>query len=424
MANVRESSEGTKDNDAVKLKNFRKRMKRCRRRCPAQIDAMVRHSDNPEMYREEVRRYEQAKLGRVVNYATARRLEQGQLFYKEYYPEWAVYIPKEENKKSPTLPFSYKEDLQLETQNSEITKLTDVALRYSVEEQEKMTNSGTLEAHVNGFRYTISSPPVQIDFIYKNVKHAFFRSKDERLPPLLHFNLHVPINVEGTLQANDIQFQMVETVVGQKKSADDLDKIGKYKEYNEDFQKFVKKVEAKWNSHILPFELPRKKNEFHGSSGVFALTTFCLAGIVKTPFFVVALTEIEFVNFAHLRLGEIDTTIVLKDFTRNVFQIKSISSTSVTAIKEWFGILSVKYYENEKEHNWNDILEGIRRNPQGFIEEGCWRSVDLESSAAAALSSDSYESEESEFGEDKEEFQWEKLFDKCGSDSAEEESEA
>ncbi|XP_026410162.1 FACT complex subunit SPT16-like [Papaver somniferum] len=349
---------------------------------------MVRHSDNPEMYQEEVRRYEQAKLGRVVNYATSKRLEQGQLFYKEYYPEWGVYIPKEEEercaKKSPTLPFSYKEDLQLETQNSEITKLTDVALRYSVEEQEKMTNSATLEAHVNGFRYTISSPPVQIDFIYNNVKHAFFRSKDEWMPPLLHFNLHVPINVEGTLQANDIQFQLVETVVGQKKSADDLDKIGKYKEYNEDFHKFVKKVEAKWKSHILPFELPRKKNEFHGSSGVFALTTFCLAGIVKTPFFVVALTEIEFVNLAHLRLGEIDMTI---------------------------------------EHNWNDILEGIRRNPQGFIEEGCWRSVDLESSAAAALSSDSYESEESEFGEDKEEFPWEKLFDKCGSDSAEEESE-
>lgn len=60
MANVHESSEGTKDNAAIKLKNFRKHMKRCRRRCPAQIDEMVRHSDNPEMYQEEVRRYEQA----------------------------------------------------------------------------------------------------------------------------------------------------------------------------------------------------------------------------------------------------------------------------------------------------------------------------------------------------------------------------
>lgn len=211
------------------------------------------------------------KLGGVVNYATARRLEQGQLFYKEYYPEWAkCNIPKENEecyaKKSPTLPVSYKEDLQLEKHNSEITKLTDVALRYSVEEQEKKTNKGTIEAHVNEFHYTISSPTVQIDFIYKNVKHAFFQSEDEEMAPFLHFNLLVPINVEGTLEANDILFQLVKTVVGQKRSAEDLDKIWKY-DYNKDFQKFVKRVEAKWNSHA-------KRNEFHGSSGVFALTSF------------------------------------------------------------------------------------------------------------------------------------------------------
>ncbi|KAI3899083.1 hypothetical protein MKW92_022415, partial [Papaver armeniacum] len=55
MDDVHESSEGTKDDDAVKLQEFRKRMKWCRRNCPVQINQLVRQSDNPEMYQEEAR---------------------------------------------------------------------------------------------------------------------------------------------------------------------------------------------------------------------------------------------------------------------------------------------------------------------------------------------------------------------------------
>ncbi|KAI3982555.1 hypothetical protein MKX01_031294 [Papaver californicum] len=337
------------------------------------------------MYQEEVRRYEQAKLGRSMNYATARRLEQGQFSYKVDYRKWSKDIPEEEEEgyipeqeeegyaeKSPTPPVSYKDKLLLETQNSEITKLTDGTLRYSVEGEEKKTSSGTLEAHAKGFLCTISSPIIQIELTYKNLKHVFFRSEDVEMLPLLNSHLYTPINVEGGPEVNDIQFQLVKTLVSRKRDADDSDKIEKEKDYNENFQKFVEKAQAKWDLHLLTFELPQKKYEFHGSSGVFALTTFCLAGIVKAPFFVVTLTEIEFVNLAHLRNGEIDMTIVLKDFTRDVFQINSIPSTSVTAIKGWFDMLKVKYYENKKEHDWNDILNDIRKNPKGFIEKGCW----------------------------------------------------
>lgn len=170
-------------------------------------------------------------------------------------------------------------------------------------------------------------------------------------------------------------------------------------------------------------EFPRKKKRISWVIRSLRPDKFCLAGIIKTPFFVVALTEIEFVNLAHLRPGETDMAIVLKDFTRNVFQINSVPSTSVAAIKEWFDMLNVKYYENKKEHDWNHILKDIRKDPQGFINKGCWRSLDLESSAAAALSSDSYKSEDSESDFVEEEFPWDEVFDNCRSNSTEDESE-
>jgi nucleosome binding factor SPN SPT16 subunit len=50
--------------------------------------------------------------------------------------------------------------------------------------------SGTLEAHVNGFRYT-SLRGDKIDVLYNNIKHAFFQPCDNEMIILLHFHLKV-----------------------------------------------------------------------------------------------------------------------------------------------------------------------------------------------------------------------------------------
>ncbi|KAI3918181.1 hypothetical protein MKX01_041501 [Papaver californicum] len=82
--------------------------------------------------------------------------------------------------------------------------------------------------------------------------------------PLLHFHLYEPINVEGAPEVYDIQFQLVKTLVRRKRAADDSDKIEEEKDCNENFQKFVEKAEAKWDSHLLTFELLQKKTNFMG----------------------------------------------------------------------------------------------------------------------------------------------------------------
>lgn len=52
--------------------------------------------------------------------------------------------------------------------------------------------SGSLEAHINGFRYT-SLRGDRIDVLYNNIKHAFFQPCDNEMIILLHFHLKHPV---------------------------------------------------------------------------------------------------------------------------------------------------------------------------------------------------------------------------------------
>ena len=49
---------------------------------------------------------------------------------------------------------------------------------------------GTLEAHVNGVRYTTLKGD-KVDILFNNVKHAFFQPSKKEMIVLLHFHLKV-----------------------------------------------------------------------------------------------------------------------------------------------------------------------------------------------------------------------------------------
>lgn len=61
----------------------------------------------------------------------------------------------------------------------------------------------------------------------------------------------------------------------------------------------------------------------------------------------VDLDDIEIVNLARLRPGEIDMTVIFKDFTRDLLQIGSIPLYSLDYIKRCLNFGGVKYYEND-----------------------------------------------------------------------------
>lgn len=218
--------------------------------------------------------------------------------------------------------------------------------------------------------------------------------------PLLHFHLHHPVEVGGE-KTNDIQFRLVPTPVGQGIFDNDSDKFVKENKTRdrgcgEDLQHFVAKVEHKWRGSPSPFSFHWvykqdefygvcKKEEFHGvlpskAPAVFGLPFCSLVRLADSPFLVVDLDDIEIVNLARLRPGEIDMTVIFKDFTRDLLQIGSIPLYSLDDIKRCLNFGGVKYYENDLDLPWDSIMKKITDSPETFIQEGGWDAYKLEDS--------------------------------------------
>ncbi|XVF05897.1 hypothetical protein REPUB_Repub06bG0001500 [Reevesia pubescens] len=261
---------------------------------------------------------------------------------------------------------------------------------------------GTLEAHVNGFRYSNTRADERVEIMYGNLKHAFFQPAEKEMITLLHFHLHNHIMV-GNKKTKDVQFyvevmDVVQTLGGSKRSAYDPDEIeeeqrerDRKNKINMDFQSFVNRVNDLWgqpqfNGLDLEFDQPLRELGFHGvpykSSAFIVPTSSCLVELVETPFLVVTLSEIEIVNLERVGLAQknFDMTIVFKDFKKDVLRIDSIPSTSLDGIKEWLDTTDLKYYESRLNLNWRQILKTITDDPQSFVENGGWEFLNLEAS--------------------------------------------
>ncbi|KAL3643030.1 FACT complex subunit spt16 [Castilleja foliolosa] len=275
--------------------------------------------------------------------------------------------------------------------------------------------SGTLEAHMNGFRYSTSRADERVDIMYGNIKHAFFQPAEKEMITLVHFHLHNHIMV-GNKKTKDVQFyvevmEMVQNIGGGKRSAYDPDEIeeeqrerDRKNKINMDFQNFVNRVNDLWGQGQfkgldLEFDQPLRELGFHGvpykASAFIVPTSSCLVELVETPFLVVSLSDIEIVNLERVGLAQknFDMAIVFKDFKRDVMRIDSIPSSSLDGIKEWLDTTDIKYYESRLNLNWRPILKTITDDPQQFIEEGGWEFLNLE-----ATDSESDNSAESDQG--------------------------
>ncbi|KAL3515893.1 hypothetical protein ACH5RR_022795 [Cinchona calisaya] len=275
--------------------------------------------------------------------------------------------------------------------------------------------TGTLEAHVNGFRYSTSRQDERVDIMYSNIKHAFFQPAEKEMITLLHFHLHNHIMV-GNKKTNDVQFyievmDVVQTLGSGKRSAYDPDEIeeeqrerDRKNKINMNFQNFVHRVNDLWGQPQfkgldLEFDQPLRELGFfgvpHKSSAFIVPTSSCLVELIETPFLVITLGEIEIVNLERVGFGQknFDMAIVFKDFKRPITRIDSIPSTSLDGIKEWLDTTDLKYYESRLNLSWPAILKNIISDPQTFIDKGGWEFLNLEGS-----DSESEQSEESDIG--------------------------
>ncbi|KAI3888168.1 hypothetical protein MKX03_020566 [Papaver bracteatum] len=267
----------------------------------------------------------------------------------------------------------------------EVIKLASVTIFPRVDGQGGDSVVGTLEAHVDRFIYTTSSPHIHSQFTFQNVKAAFFQVEDEKKRlPLLYFQLHHPIKV-GTENKKDIQCRLAPTAVGKRRPENDSDKFEKEKQTrgrdrNEDLKNFVEEFHGVYKEE----EFHRVyTEEFHGvlpskAAAVFFLTFTMLVQLANSPFFVVKLQDVEIVNLARLGPDEIDMTVVFKDFNCPVLQISSIPLDSLSGIKRCLDFWGVKFYENDRDLNWNPLVKKIADSPESFIQEGGWNAYKLE----------------------------------------------
>lgn len=276
-------------------------------------------------------------------------------------------VASRESERAERATLVTQEKLQLTSNRNKPVRLSDVWIRPAfVGRGRKLT--GTLESHVNGFRYSTSRADERVDIMYGNVKHAFFQPAEKEMITLLHFHLHNHIMV-GNKKTKDVQFyvevmDVVQTLGGNRRSALDPDEIeeeqrerDRKNRINMDFQNFVNKVNDHWSQPQfkgldLEFDVPLRELGFHGvpykASAFIIPTSTCLVELIETPFLVVTLSEIEIVNLERVGFGtkNFDMAIVFKDFKKDVLRIDSIPSTSLDAIKEWLDTTDLKYYES------------------------------------------------------------------------------
>lgn len=293
-------------------------------------------------------------------------------------------------------------------------KLTDLWIRPTFGGRGRK-QPGTLEAHVNGFRYSTSRQDELVDIMYGNIKHALFQPAEKEMITLLHFHLHNHIMV-GNKKTKDVQFYVevmdaVQTLGGGKRSAYDPDEIEEEQrererknKINRDFDNFTSRVYDLWGQPQfedlkLEFDQPFRELGFHGvpykASAFVVPSTSCLVELIETPFLVVTLSEVEIVNFERVGLGQknFDMAIVFKDFKRDVLRIDSIPSSSLEGIKKWLDeAANITYYESRLNMNWREILKTLIEDPQQFLDKG-WNFLNLEAS-----DSDSENSEDSDQG--------------------------
>lgn len=245
--------------------------------------------------------------------------------------------------------------------------------------------TGVLEAHNNGFRFS----PIKgekCDIIYSNIKNAFLQTCETELIALIHFNLKNPIMI-GKKKDHNVQFYREAGAL-----ADDLNIRARgtdYDEYeielkerkkiekmNNEFVKFCKSVEE-FNENIK-FDIPYRDLEFTGVPFKSNVTLFptqnCLISLVENPPFVITLNEINIVYFERVSqsLKNFDMAFLFKDLSKPIQRITAIPMENLDMLKSWLDNNDILFGEGLYNMNWQKVIQKIRNDPEGFVEEGCW----------------------------------------------------
>lgn len=154
------------------------------------------------------------------------------------------------------------------------------------------------------------------------------------------------------------------------------------KKLSERFRQFAGVVEAQSRKcpHPIEFDTPMPGLWFMGcprKSAVKIRPTVknCLIAITEQPFFVIDIRDIEAVHFERVtfNIKNFDMAIIFKDF--NHFErINSIPRESIEELKRYLDGVGIIFSEGLVPMNWRNILEKIRSDFEGFLDnDGGWK---------------------------------------------------
>jgi len=299
-----------------------------------------------------------------------------------------------------------QEDLILHTGKGN-PRLRDLYVRPQLTTRKCM---GSLEAHVNGFRYQ-NTKGDKIDILYKNVKHAFFQPCDGEMIIVLHFHLKHPIII-GKKKYRDVQMftevgELVTDLGGKgrhnMRDRDDLAAEQAERELRtrlkSAFKTFIEKIEGLTHG-VIEFDIPFRELGFSGvpfkSTVLLQPTTHCVVNFTDQPPFIVTLDDVELVHFERVQfhMKNFDMIFIFKEYTRKVSMISAIPMTSLDSVKEWLNSCDIKYTEGIQSLNWTKIMKTINDNPEDFFENGGWSFLEPNSEDEQGAEDDDEEDDE------------------------------
>ena len=270
---------------------------------------------------------------------------------------------------------------------------------------------GTLEAHVNGFRFTMNKAPSpdlkHVDILYRNVKHAFFQqSNNSSTLILLHFRLKNPIMI-GKQSTKDIQFFVEwmedgESLIDNKRKnaydRDELEDENRQKQMrfrlDSEFKRFCDKTQDLLppedpaqpdGEKIWEWDIPYSELEFQGNpkSSMVELypTVNCIVHLATKPVCIIELDSVDMAYYERIRSGNknFDLTFVYKQFLdadakiADCWQrITAIDMKYYDNVKEVLQKSKLVQYEGTIQINWNNTLKDYVKNFEDITKDGGW----------------------------------------------------
>lgn len=266
-------------------------------------------------------------------------------------------------------------------------KLKDLYIRPNIYQKRI---SGSLEAHVNGFRFT-SIKNDRVDIMYNNIKHAIYQPCDGEMIILLHFNLKNPIMLNKKKHF-DIQLYTevgeITTDLGKRQHMHDRDDYAAEAAERDlrnklklAFKSFCDKVDTATKGEIS-FEIPIRELGFYGvpkkSNVLLQPTPNALVNLTDPDPTVITLSEIELVHFERVsfQLKNFDIVIIFKDYNAKPLSIAAVEMSKIEDIKNWLDRCDIKFTSGATNLNWPALMKKITSDLDSFFEEGGWAFLD------------------------------------------------